>query len=41
MAQRVRQGSKGAWGKVPMQPVPAAKINDADLKSIVDWILAQ
>lgn len=41
MAERVRQGSKDIWGKVPMQPVPAAKISDADLESVVDWILAQ
>jgi cytochrome c len=41
MAQRVRQGSSGVWGKVPMQPVPTGKISDADLKSLVDWILAQ
>ena len=31
MAQRVRKGSKGVWGKAPMLPTPAAKISDADL----------
>ena len=39
LAKEVRTGSKGVWGPVPM---PAqAKINDADLKKVLAWILAQ
>jgi len=39
LANEVRAGSKGIWGPVPM---PAqAKINDADLKKVVAWVLAQ
>lgn len=41
MVERVRKGSKGVWGKVPMQAVPVAKISDADLNAVVAWILAQ
>lgn len=41
MVERVRRGSKGVWGKVPMQAVPVAKISDSDLTVVVDWILAQ
>ena len=39
LAKAVRTGSKGVWGPVAM---PAqARINDADLKKVVAWILAQ
>ncbi len=39
LAKEVRTGSKGVWGPVPM---PAqAKINDADLKKVLAWVLAQ
>jgi len=41
LVERVRKGSKGVWGKVPMQAVPVAKISDADLTAVVDWILKQ
>jgi cytochrome c len=39
LVSRVRAGSKGEWGKVPMLPVPPARISDADLAALVDWIL--
>jgi cytochrome c len=39
LAKEVRTGSKGVWGPVPM---PAqAKISDADLKKVLNWVLAQ
>jgi cytochrome c len=41
MVERVRKGSKGVWGKVPMQPVPAGKISDADLDALIAWMLKQ
>lgn len=37
----IRNGVKGVWGKIPMEGVPASKISDADLKAVVDWMLAQ
>ncbi len=39
MAERVRKGSVGIFGKVPMTPTPPARISDADLKLVIDWIL--
>lgn len=41
LASKVRAGGVGAWGKVPMPPNPKEKINDADLKTVVGWILGQ
>ncbi|QNM96566.1 c-type cytochrome [Chitinimonas koreensis] len=38
LAAKVKQGTVGAWGQIPM---PAQQIGDADLKLIVQWILAQ
>lgn len=38
IASRIKKGSSGVWGPVPM---PAnARITDADLKLVVDWIMA-
>lgn len=39
LADKVRKGGQGVWGPVPMPPNPAEKINDADLKAVVQWIL--
>lgn len=39
LADKVRNGGKGAWGPVPMPPNPASKINDADLKAAMESIL--
>ena len=41
LQQRIRQGSKGVWGKAPMLPTPAAKASDAELAALVAWILKQ
>jgi cytochrome c len=38
LAQKVKAGSKGAWGDIPMPP--NGHVKDADLKTIVDWILS-
>lgn len=39
LVQSVRNGSKGTWGRIPM---PAhASLAEADVKSIVGWILAR
>jgi cytochrome c len=39
LAERVRKGSKGVWGTVPMTPTSPDQISDADLKVVIDWIL--
>jgi cytochrome c len=35
----VRKGGAGSFGPVPMAPNSADKINDADLKAAIDFIL--
>lgn len=39
LAEKVRKGGSGVFGQIPMPPNDAAKINDADLKTVVAWIL--
>jgi len=39
LADKVRKGGVGVWGPIPMPPNAADKINDADLKTVVAWIL--
>jgi cytochrome c len=39
LIEKVRKGGSGAWGPVPMAPVGADKIGDADLKAAIDAIL--
>ena len=36
---KVRSGGFGVWGQVTMAPVPPDRIADADLKTVIDWIL--
>jgi len=39
LTQSVRNGSKGTWGRIPM---PAhSSLAEADVKTIVTWVLAQ
>lgn len=38
LAQKVKTGGKGAWGDIPMPP--NAHVKDADIKTIVQWILS-
>ena len=37
LEEKVKKGGQGAWGPVPMPPNPA--VPDADIKTLVDWIL--
>ncbi len=37
LAGKVKKGSSGTWGPVPMPPNPT--VPDADVKKLVDWIL--
>ena len=39
LIEKVRKGGSGVYGPVPMSPNPPDKINDADLKATVEWIL--
>jgi len=39
LTDKVRKGGAGVWGPIPMPPNGADKINDADLKGAVEWIL--
>jgi len=39
LAEKVKKGGQGAWGPVPMPPNPA--VPDADIKKMVDFILAR
>lgn len=39
LAERVRKGSTGVWGQVPMVPVDRKTIGDADLKAVIAWVL--
>ena len=39
LMKRVREGGPGNWGMVPMMANDVNRINDADLKALVEWIL--
>ena len=39
LAQKVKNGSQGVWGNVPMPP--NAAVPDADVNALVRWILSQ
>ena len=38
LAAKVKGGTKGVWGQIPMPPNPNVK--DADIDTLVKWILA-
>lgn len=38
LMEKVKKGGAGVWGQVPMAPNPT--VPDADLKKLVQWILA-
>ncbi len=38
LAEKVKKGGSGVYGPVPMPPNP--NVPDADIKALVDWILA-
>ena len=39
LVKKVKEGGKGVWGEMPMPP--NAHVKDADIATIVKWILAQ
>ena len=39
LVEKVKKGGTGVWGQVPMPP--NAAVPDADLQSLVKWILSQ
>lgn len=39
LMDKVRKGGAGVYSVVPMAPNPPEKINDADLKTAVEWVL--
>lgn len=39
LSARVRKGSTGVWGPVPMPPTPKDKLSDAQITQVVAWIL--
>jgi cytochrome c len=39
LIEKVRKGGSGVYGPVPMPPNGPDKINDADLKSVIEAIL--
>ena len=38
LVEKVKKGGSGVWGPVPMAPNP--QVSDADLKTLVTWVLA-
>ena len=38
LEKKVKEGGKGVWGDIPM--TPNAHVKDADIKTIVAWVLA-
>jgi cytochrome c len=38
LTKSVKAGSAGIWGPIPMPPNPG--VSDADIKTLVDWVLA-
>lgn len=41
MEKSVRSGSKGVYGAMPMPAVSAAKLGEADLHQLVEWVLTK
>ncbi|MDO9204280.1 c-type cytochrome [Methylotenera sp.] len=39
MIEKVKKGGSGTWGPMPM-PANSPQVKDADIKTIVQWILA-
>ena len=38
LAEKVKKGSQGVWGQVPMPP--NAAVPDADVRALVKWVLS-
>lgn len=41
LEKAVRGGGKGTYGTMPMPATPAAKISDADLHALAEWVLTK
>ena len=39
LVEKVKKGSQGTWGQVPMPP--NAAVPDADVRALVKWVLSQ
>lgn len=39
LVAKVKAGGAGVWGPIPMTPHP--EVSDADLKTLVKWVLSQ
>jgi cytochrome c len=39
LMDKIRKGGSGVWGPVPMSPTGADKIDDATLKSSIEYVL--
>ncbi|TAH44944.1 MAG: c-type cytochrome [Betaproteobacteria bacterium] len=39
LATKIQKGGVGVWGQVPMPPNP--QVNDADAKTLAEWVLSQ
>jgi cytochrome c len=39
LVEKVKKGSQGTWGQVPMPP--NSSVPDADVRALVKWILSQ
>ncbi|GMV55522.1 MAG: hypothetical protein AMXMBFR6_13270 [Betaproteobacteria bacterium] len=40
LIEKVKKGGSGVWGQVPMPP-NASTVSDADIKTLVQWVLKQ
>jgi cytochrome c len=38
LSDKVKKGGAGVWGQIPMPP--NAQVSDADIKTLVSWILS-
>jgi cytochrome c len=41
LVNAVRKGSKGVYGPIPMPVTPPARISDAELNDLAEWILTK
>jgi cytochrome c len=39
LIEKVKKGGSGTWGPIPM-PANSPRVSDADIKSLVHWILS-
>ena len=39
LVTRVREGTKGNWGEMPMMATPPERASDEQVQALVDWVL--